>query len=208
MREAIGRARAARGAALAGAALILAACSSTGSGPNSGEGFAGRIFGAPATQEARKAEVVTDDRFAATPKCPRIEIRPGTEALVVRAKPTREQTETGVEPPVRWQAAITNTARECRLQDGATVVKLGIAGRVIAGQAGGAGKVTLPIRVALIQDGETVLSSQLYKLDVNLAEPDFAADFSKIEDGIVVPQGPPGAGYKFYIGFDESGAKR
>jgi len=204
MREAFGRVNAGRFAALVLAGVALSACSSTGSG----EGIAGRIFGAAPTQEARQAEVVTDDRFAATPKCPRIEIRPGTEAIVVRAKATRQQEELGEEPPVRWQASITKTARECRTVNGQTVVKLGIAGRVVAGPAGGAGRISLPIRVVLIQDGTTVLSSELYKLEVSLAEPDFAADFSKIQEGIVVPPGPADAGYKFYIGFDEAGSAK
>src|SRR5690606_108459 len=103
---------------------------------------------------------------------------------------------------------ITKTARECRDRGGQTVVKLGIAGRVVAGPAGGAGKVVLPIRVALIRDGETVLSSDLYRFEVTLSEPDFAADFSKIQEGIVVPPGPADAGYKFYIGFDETGGAK
>ena len=62
---------------------------------------------------------------------------------------------------VRFQASITETARECHTTGTDTLtIKVGIAGRLIAGPKGGAGKFTLPLRVAVIkQHGGNVFYS-------------------------------------------------
>ena len=75
---------------------------------------------------------------------------------------------------VRQQASITKTARECQVAGNTLAIKVGVAGRVVAGPKGGAGTVTLPIRVAVVKQvgGIGPLYSNLFKVPVTVTAPD------------------------------------
>ena len=117
--------------------------------------------------------------FLATGYCPPLNIRAGTEALIVYERGHED------DPAyVRYQASIGKTARECHTSGSTLTVKVGVAGRVVGGPKGPAGTVTLPIRVVVVRQigGAKPLYSEFFKAPVALAAPDFAANFNQVFD--------------------------
>jgi len=132
--------------------------------------------------------------------CPPVAIRAGASTFAVGA-PGKQAT--GSE--LRYQATITKTARDCRLNGGYIVARIGIQGRVIAGPAGAPATVEIPMRVAVVQGGvnEKVIATKAYRTTVQMTE-DTSVPFTLVADDLVYPL-PPGAAvssYIFYIGFD------
>ncbi len=106
---------------------------------------------------------------------------------------------------VRQQASITKTARECHTNGSTLTIKLGITGRVVAGPKGGAGTVTLPIRVAVVKQvgGNGPLFSNLYKVPVTVSAPTYSAGYEHVFDQISVQIGPQDRNLIIFVGFDE-----
>lgn len=149
--------------------------------------------------------IVNAQNFAKTTmdQCPPVFIRPGTEAVVQRAGGKSASDPSGSQAPIQYQASILNTARECSPAASGVSVKLGVLGRVVAGPAGKAGTITLPMRVVVVEGTDKVLKSDLTRVTVNLTAPDFGADFTKIFDGIAVPMSPGNTDFRIYVGFDD-----
>ena len=64
-------------------------------------------------------------------------------------------------------------------------IKVGVAGRILAGPKGGAGTVTMPIRIAVArQHDNSVLFSKAFRSRVTLKAPDYAADYSEVFDQV------------------------
>jgi hypothetical protein len=179
------------------ASLVVAACASTGGGTSLGE----RIFG----QSVDAGGVTTvqqdypADFFLATGYCPPVEIRAGSEALV-----TYERGHDGERNFITYQGSIADTARECHALDAETLsIKVGIAGRVIAGPKGGAGNVNLPLRVAVIkQHGSNLFYTEALTVPVTLSAPDYGADFAQVFDQVVFKVTPDDRDLVVYVGFD------
>ena len=185
-------------------APLLAGCASSGSGdrPSLGD----RIFGAkPASSAGSTASTeYGPDYFLKRGYCPPVEIRPGTEAII-----TYERNHDGDPAYIRHQGSIVKTARECQNSGGSIQIKVGVAGRVVAGPKGGAGNVTLPLRIAVVkQAGSTVLYSQMFKIPVTLAAPDFGSDYSYVTDQVVINVAPEDRDLIVYVGFDEGKPKQ
>jgi hypothetical protein len=185
----ISRVRRIRGAAtlLAGAvaAMALAACNSSGGG-----GFL----------RASGGQTVDASEFARSDYCPPVVIRADTEALQ-----QYDRGHDGEADFLRYQASMSKTARECHLNGEQLSIKLGVSGRVVAGPKGGAGRVTLPIRVAVVKQtgGTGPLFSQLYKAAVDLTVPDLNTNYRQVFSDIVVHVGPQDRNLIIYVGFDE-----
>ncbi|TPW28738.1 hypothetical protein FJU11_08955 [Pararhizobium mangrovi] len=96
--------------------------------------------------------------------CPKVELREGTSSY----RTYKGGAKKGPDSAVVRQASIDQASRECRVNGNQVTMKVGAAGRVIAGPAGGSGPVTMPIRVAVIGDNGNVLYSKLtqYKTTV------------------------------------------
>ena len=135
--------------------------------------------------------------------CPPIQIRAGTSTLEVH-----ERGHEGDQNHVRYLASISQTARECTLVGETLTIKVGLAGRVVAGPKGAAGNITLPIRIAVAKQfgGTGPLFSQLYSIPVTLSPPSLSANYNKVEQ-ITVQIGPNDRNLIVYAGFDE-GARR
>lgn len=172
---------------LLGAPALLGACSATG------QKISG-IF----NQNAGKPDDIPPEYFTRPAYCPIVRIRGGTEAFTVY-----ERGHEGDPEYVRYQGSITKTARECRKTLDGFDVKVGVAGRAVAGPKGGAGTVTLPVRVVLTQQSTGVKFSQLYKVSATLVPPDFGGDFSQVVDWIPVTAAPNEKDFIVYVGFDE-----
>ena len=108
---------------------------------------------------------------------------------------------------LRYQGTFVRAARECRVQNGQLSIKVGIQGRIILGPAGGPGEVTVPLRVALIQetlDTSKPLWSKLYIIRVQIPPNTPNVNFTEIADDLTIPL--PKANdlseMTLYIGFD------
>jgi hypothetical protein len=191
------------------AAIGLAGCGSTAENTGTaGNAVTNAVFGAPNTAQ-QGAIVVNAENFGfSMNECPPVSIRPGTESVVTYQAGQKINPELGQKPTVQYQSTIVDTARECRKTATGVAVKVGVKGRTVAGPAGKAGTVTLPIRVVVMQGTDTVVKSELYKVAVSLQEPDLSANFTKIDDTIELPIAPGNTDYRIYVGFDDSGAKK
>jgi len=141
---------------------------------------------------------ISPDYFKAPAYCPIVQIRAGTHSYSVY-----ERGHEGDPAFVRYQGTITKTARECRKTADGFAVKVGIAGRVVSGPKGGQGSVTVPIRVALMQETSGVKFSELYNVSVTMVPPTFNGSFSQVVDWIPVTATPQDRDFVIYVGFDE-----
>ncbi|WP_336799331.1 hypothetical protein [Kaistia sp. MMO-174] len=189
--------------ALAG---LVSACSSVSDGSSGGGNVVNNaLFGAP-NKNLQNATIVNAENFGFAVDCPPVAIRPGTEELKVIANGKPDPL-TGAGPPVVYQATINDTARECfKSPNGGVVVKLGVKGRVAAGPAGKAQTVNVPLRIVVMEGRDKVLKSDLARIPVSLAAPSYAADFTKIDDSIVVPLSEGNTDFRIYVGFDDKAA--
>jgi hypothetical protein len=182
--------RAALAALLAGA---LAGCvgsgsSSTASGSAGGSPSAGSTlynlfyYGGTTVPPSRAVE---DEYF----DCPSVEILDGTAALRQEAGGA-----------VRYQLSLGQTARECRVQGSQVVLKIGVEGRALLGQAGSPGTFTVPVRF-VIKRGDQVLLSRLQRQSVTIPANDTQAPFAMVEENIAVPKEGDGD-LRILVGFD------
>ena len=151
---------------------------------------------APGTQNAPPA--VPDGQVDLN--CPPVSIRAGASTYAVAA-PGKE----AVGNDVRYQATITQTARDCTRTGSGITARIGIQGRVIAGPAGAPATVEIPLRVAVVQGGvsETTVATKAYRTTVTMSEGG-SVPFTLVADDMVypVPTGATADSYIFYIGFD------
>jgi len=184
---------------LAGLALLgpmLANCSSAPSMSSVSSMFGSK----PAANSNASAELPVNF------ECPEVTIRQGAGAFSVGAIP-------GDTTPLtqRYQLALGETARECRLVGTTVTMKVGVRGRVVVGPAGGPDQVDVPVRIAVVREGVTprTIMSKLNRMTVAVPPGDPSVPFSVVEDDVSFPM-PKGAeidAYVVYVGFDPVGAQ-
>lgn len=184
-------------------ALALSACQTSGS-----DGILGSVLPNSAKKDDQVAAVrpgqnpnagnsLINTRTSLTDYCPAVRIRAGTETYQDFPKGAdREDTD-----QIRYQATITNVARECTYVGNQLQIKVGARGRVITGPKGGPGSVTTPIRVA-VTTGEDVSYSKLHKPAQTIANGTTYTQFAFVDDQITIPA-PTAANVRVFIGFDE-----
>jgi hypothetical protein len=180
-------------AALILAPAILASCASSGGGSTGGALSAFWNGG-----KEDKPSDINSDYFSQSTYCPRVEVRGGTEAMAFYVKG-----HDGDPAYITYQASIGKTARECHNTGPSYSIKVGVSGRVMAGPKGGAGSIVVPIRIAIAQQFGPVAYSELFKIPVNLAAPDFSSDFAQVIDQIALQIGPDQRNFVIYVGFDD-----
>ena len=162
------------------------------------------LFGGSSSQASapQAPETPTSEDF----DCPRMDIRSGASTLLVNA-PEGQGNALGL----RYQGTFVRAARECRLQPPNVNIKVGVQGRIILGPAGGPGQVTIPLRVALVQESVTtskVMWSRLYTFPVDVPPQQPSVVFTHVTDDLTIPI--PSAAVLddlvIYIGFDPMGA--
>ncbi len=131
--------------------------------------------------------------------CPSASILDGTAAYRVGGDAARG---------VSHQAAIHDIARECKTQGNMMHVKVGVQGRLLLGENGRPGTFTVPVRVAVRSNGETVYS-KLVPTTVTIPESDTQAAFVTIDDSVNLPitAEDPGSAYTILVGLDPQGSK-
>ena len=178
-----------------GSLVVLAACQSTGNeqsgGPiDFGLGEENQVAAAPVVEEGK----VTDVELRAY--CPKVQLRSGTAYYNTY---TRGQEQNPKE--VIYQASINDVTRSCNYSGGQLAMTVAAAGRVVPGPKGTGGSVTMPIRVAVVQD-ENVIYSQLHQQQVQVAEVGGATQFVFTDPAIVMPA-PSQRDVIVYVGYDE-----
>ena len=179
--------------ALALAATLSACSSDSGFSPRS------LVSGGPDPKTAQE----TLERFAVVAVCPEVQVRDGTQMLAVF-----EKGKDGDYGAIRFQGSIRKFARECRTDaSGTTTIKVGVAGRLLAGPNGATGGATLPLRVVRVRNGDEVLYSKLFPVSVNIAPGTAAADWDLVAPDLVVTGDKSQGNFIIYVGFDESKKK-
>jgi hypothetical protein len=185
---------------LVAAGVLLAACSSSGGGGSSSSFWETiKTGGTPKSSN----EDLAQSYFGQSTYCPPVQIRGGTEAL-----PVYEKGHEGDAAFIKYQASLGKTARECHNTGTNYTIKIGAAGRVVAGPKGSAQTITVPIRIAIAHQFGATLFSELYKVPVTLAPPDYGADFTQVADQVNVQIGPEDRDLIIFIGFDEGKAPK
>jgi hypothetical protein len=183
-------------------ALVLVILSLSGCG--GGELFSGGLFGnsdsAPSQPSSAQGGINVME-LRAEDVCPEIEIRLGTGVY--------QNYERGKEndpAALRYQASITQTARDCTPVAGQLSIQVGVSGRVLSGPKGNPGKVTVPLRIAVVKrsSGE-VAYSKLYPVDVTIEPPEVSAVFTKVEPAIIIDMPKSPIETIIYVGFDGQG---
>ncbi|MDK9697074.1 MAG: hypothetical protein OEL76_11830 [Siculibacillus sp.] len=118
--------------------------------------------------------------YAATPVCPNVEIRDGTEFMPV-FKPGKF----GDTSQILFQASVQRVARDCDMEGENVRVRVGIAGRVLSGPTGATGASNVPVRVA-VTVGDRVVYSKLHQAAVDVQAPDYSALWSVVDDAVVL----------------------
>jgi hypothetical protein len=146
------------------------------------------------TKEVSSADFVKRDNY-----CPPVQVRSGTSTIEVYERGHEKE-----QAYVRYLASISQTARECSLSGDTLTIKVGVAGRVVAGPKGSAGNITLPVRIAVTKQlgGDGPIYSQLFKLPVTLSPPTFGANYNHVEQ-IVVQVPVADRNLIVFVGFDE-----
>lgn len=135
--------------------------------------------------------------------CPGVTVRSGAATLAVNT-PGAEPSATNL----RFQATVSQTARECAVSAGNMTMKIGIQGRVILGPAGTPGNVEVPMRLALVREGvePRTIWTKLYRVPVNIPAGQTNVPFVQVEEGMSfpVPSNQDLEAYVVYVGFDPS----
>lgn len=196
---------------LAAASLVLSACASGGIGglslPSRSSSTSDTAPSGPqvtqtASDVANVGTVVdpTTQKVLTNSKpirgyCPQVSILSETNVFRIYERGGEGQAES-----LKHQATITQTARECTTLGAEMFIKVGVAGRVLAGPKGQSTKATLPLRV-VVRQNDDVLYTKLHKIPVTLTPPDRSALFAKVDEAIAIAT-PQERNVRILVGFD------
>lgn len=133
--------------------------------------------------------------------CPKTVIRAGTETYRTFETGVKKD-DPGAMNSLRFQATVTDVARECNYSGQQLNIRVGIRGRVINGPTGATGTITAPVRVAVVSVANDVLYSELHQVPVTIPEGGSNARFSFVDSNIFIPA-PDKRNLVIYVGFDE-----
>lgn len=171
------------GTALLGFMLSAAGC-------QSGDRAAAPAEGTVAEPQVRESELRA--------YCPAVTLREGTAAYATYERGAAP----GDRSKIIYQASIADVTRSCARADGMMTITVAAAGRVVPGPVGGAGTITMPIRVVAMQ-GSEVLYTKLHQHQVTVGAA--ATQFLFTDPNVVIPI-PDNGTVQMYAGFDEGTA--
>lgn len=190
-------ASAARAAILVGA-LALGACGTVDpNDPNRASANPDRVSTKLLLGNANPAPLTPPVDDSIKRDCPRVEVLDG-------AASHRVYDGGGTDAfSLRYQAGLAETARECSNLGVEAGIKVGIVGRVILGPKGAPGTVRVPLRIAVVDEMNRPVYSQNHLIDVTVPPGQSKADFTRIEEGIVVPiPANRFRGWRILVGYD------
>jgi hypothetical protein len=131
--------------------------------------------------------------------CPKITLREGTAFFNTYEKGAQDDPS-----KIIYQASISDVTRDCKRTDGMLTMNVAVAGKVVPGPAGGAGTVTMPIRVVVVR-GEEVLYSKLHKHQVAAGSESTQWLFN--DANVTIPD-PTTQDLEVFAGYDEGPPKK
>jgi hypothetical protein len=106
---------------------------------------------------------------------------------------------------VMHRGEITKTARECNIEPGRVTVKYGFSGRVLLGQKGKSGRVSLPVNVFVTDAKRQKIATEKVRVDVDVALDDPIGYFALVRQvSFDVPEGARPGEFEVYVGFDRT----
>jgi hypothetical protein len=184
------------------AAALTVAFVAVGATSSDGATIFQRLFGGGQAKTATPGNALEVDPndFAAPAYCPELHLQVGGEAYA-----TFERDHENDGKYVRYLGSISQTAREClSVTETGISLKVGVAGHVIAGPKGVAGKVTMPIRITVVkQHGNKVLFDKSYPTTVTVGGSGLTGDFSQVIDSIAFKRTKDDEDLIIYVGFDQ-----
>ncbi len=106
---------------------------------------------------------------------------------------------------VMHRGEITKTARECSIEPGRVTVKYGFSGRVLLGQKGNSGRVSLPVNIFVTDAKRQKIATEKARVDVDVALDDPIGYFSLVRQlSFDIPEGSRPGEYEVYVGFDRT----
>lgn len=186
---------AARPAAALALLLALAACEST-TQSEPGAAPATTLWGQIMRGTNQEPKEIDPEIYKPVVTCPRVTVRTGTETHLMM------KGQFGSPDAVGFQGTIGDTARECTIAGDMLQIRVGVAGRFLAGRKGGAMSGSLPVRVAVVKDGEKPVYSKLHQVPVSITPPATSTEWAFVDDQISVPN--EGV-LQVFVGFDDGG---
>jgi hypothetical protein len=106
---------------------------------------------------------------------------------------------------VMHRGEITRTARECYIEPGRVAVKYGFSGRVLLGQKGKTGRVSLPVNIFVTDAKRQKIVNEKARVDVDVALDNPIGYFSLVRElSFDIPEGSRPGEYEVYVGFDRT----
>jgi len=133
--------------------------------------------------------------------CPLVLLRDGTAYFDSYVKGGQDDP-----TKLQYQASVTDVTRTCSRSGGNLTINVAVAGRIVPGPAGAPRAVTLPIRIAVLQNDD-VVSSQLFRHQVALGGTAAATQFVLKAPGVTIPD-PRAQNIRVFAGFDEGPAEK
>ena len=159
-------------------ALLLAGCASSG-GTGSSEPSAmtklANLIAFNSTTAPKPVESVVDNTDRV--ECPVVDVEEGGGVAQI-----------GSGAGLRHQFAISDTARECSVANKQISIRVGVAGRVIAGPAGGSGTVSVPLRIGIRRETDKkVITSKVVNITATIPSGAANATFAVVSEPLTVP---------------------
>jgi hypothetical protein len=184
-------------------ALALAGCGSTSSVlssikiPGLSSDEPPKLVGTPPAQAGATPVAGIDP----SSNCPTVDVRTGASTYSINASGADQNALN-----LRYQASISQLARECAVLGATMTIKVGVQGRVVLGPAGGPGEITVPLRYAVVKEGvePKTIVTKTYQVPIGVPPGDGNIAFTHIEQDLTFPT--PTASeiesYIVYVGFD------
>jgi hypothetical protein len=201
----------ARHAAFGAALAALAGCGMS----SLTSGIGGGLFGASKTADAGGGSVDQDQLLAAAKTetgslgsfsgdvafgCPRFQVW-SRDGYVTIYEPGK----VGDGLAVMHRGEIMKTARECQIEPGRVTVKYGFSGRVLLGQKGRTGRISLPVNVFVTDAKRAKILTDTARVNVDVTLDNPIGYFSLVRSvTFQIPEGSRPGEYEVYVAFDRS----
>jgi len=106
---------------------------------------------------------------------------------------------------VMHRGEIMKTARECQIEPGRVTVRYGFSGRVLLGQKGRTGRVSLPVTVFVTDAKRERIASDASRVNVDMTLDNPIGYFSVVRSvTFQIPEGSRPGEYEVYVSFDRN----
>jgi len=199
MRQATTAARTFRFSLALAAMGILSGCAGGGSGDPADS--IGNVLARGAFGGVKEQPVDPRPPTEAEVTCPTVDVREGGAAYRVYAGAQTNES-------LRYQYALGDVVRDCRVMNGQILIKVGVEGKVLLGPAGQASNFSVPVYVGVrAENGEKIVTSKLYNASVSIPSGQSQGAFTVVTDELAVPYLREGANedYLIFVGFENPG---